>query len=271
MPAPPELGDGGGGVRVAEVLRGGEAEHGGKTDGHVAVTGEIEVDLHEAGQSAQPAGADVPAAPQGEHLARHCRGGGGEEDLLGKADDKPPQAQGQLPGARLPGGKLGGEPAEAGDGPRRHLREKGHIQQNIQKGPGRPAGPPAYIHHVGDALEGKEGDAQGQRPAQKRQLLTQQIAQGEGEEVQIFEGSQDGQMAGDGSGQSGAGPPGPGSQQAGQIGHQGGQKKQRQSPELAEGVEHQPGQGQKQIFPPDAGDEPVEQHGGGEEKEEEGG
>lgn len=78
-------------------------------------------------------------------------------------------------------------------------------------------------------------------------------------------------MAGDGSGQSGAGPPGSGSQQAGQIGHQGGQKKQRQSPELAEGVEHQPGQGQKQIFPPDAGDEPVEQHGGGEEKEEEGG
>jgi len=62
MPAPPELGDRAGDIRIVKVFGEMEAEHLPHADGHVGVTGEVEVDLEGEGADTEP-----------------CRGGGSGE------------------------------------------------------------------------------------------------------------------------------------------------------------------------------------------------
>ena len=45
MPAPPELGDGGGDIRVVEVLGKVEAQHLAHADAHHGVAGKVEIEL----------------------------------------------------------------------------------------------------------------------------------------------------------------------------------------------------------------------------------
>ena len=45
VPAPPELGDGGGDIRVVEVLRKVEAQHLAHADAHHGVAGKVEIEL----------------------------------------------------------------------------------------------------------------------------------------------------------------------------------------------------------------------------------
>ena len=54
VPAAPELLDGVGDVRPAEVLRKAEAEHAPEADRHVGVAGEIEIDLQRVADDAEP-------------------------------------------------------------------------------------------------------------------------------------------------------------------------------------------------------------------------
>ena len=54
MPSPPEFGDAAGQEGISEVLREGEAEHASETDCHIAVAGEIVVDLEHVGECEYP-------------------------------------------------------------------------------------------------------------------------------------------------------------------------------------------------------------------------
>ena len=54
VPAPPEVGDALGLVGRVEILQELKTEHPSQADGHVGVTGEIEVNLERVGQCAEP-------------------------------------------------------------------------------------------------------------------------------------------------------------------------------------------------------------------------
>src|SRR5699024_6126479 len=95
VPPPPELFDGRADVGVLEVLQKLEAEHPPQADGHVAVAGEVEVDLEHVAHRANPGGPGVQlGGGGGEHQVRHAAGGVGDEQLLGKPDHKPADAVG---------------------------------------------------------------------------------------------------------------------------------------------------------------------------------
>ena len=54
MPPPPELFHRAADIRIVEVLQEAETEHSPQTNGHVAVSGEVEVDLQGVAERTQP-------------------------------------------------------------------------------------------------------------------------------------------------------------------------------------------------------------------------
>ena len=54
MPAPPEIGNTVGQKRIVEVFHKSEPQHPAKADGHVGVTGKVEIDLETVGDDTQP-------------------------------------------------------------------------------------------------------------------------------------------------------------------------------------------------------------------------
>ena len=89
MPAPPEVRDAVGDVRIVEVLLIPEAEDAAEADGHVGVGGEVEVDLQRVTQDAEPCAEqrqvrEVPV----EERARHFPGDIRKDRLLEEAREK---------------------------------------------------------------------------------------------------------------------------------------------------------------------------------------
>ena len=59
MPAGPELLDRAGGIGIAEIFRKIETDEGAEADGHIRISGKIEVDLQGEGDQPDPSQAEV--------------------------------------------------------------------------------------------------------------------------------------------------------------------------------------------------------------------
>ena len=101
VPAAPEVRDAGGHVGVVEVLRKAEAQHASKAQGHVAVGGEVQVDLEGEGQGVEP-GIEHRGSACGVELGHEIPQEIGQKHLLPQAEEKT--------GESLPEGLLAGPP-----------------------------------------------------------------------------------------------------------------------------------------------------------------
>ncbi len=260
VPPAPELGDGGGDVGVLEVLRRVKAQHLSQADGHVAVPGEVEVDLNGVGGGPQPGQAAVQPRSQGEGGIRQRGGQTRDQGLFGKAHGEPPQATGRLGGAEgRPLLQLGGEGGKAGDGSGGDLGEKGDVEQHV----GEPAGGgvlvAADVDGVGYGFERKEGDAHRQEEVRLRQREPRQAVYDAGEEIQILEHAQHGELQGQHQGQQGPPGPHPGNQRPRPPAQHGGQEQKGQALPLSRGVEDQAGDEQEGVLPPPPRNEDIQQ------------
>ena len=270
MPPPPELLDRFGDIGQVEILLEGEAEHPAQADGHVAVAGEIEVDLQGVTHRPQPGQPQVQLPRRhGEHRVRHPPGGVGQQQLFGKARDEPPQPrQGQLR-RQGPAVDLPGHVVVLDDGPRDELGKKGDVQQQPAQAFGARVRVPVHVQGVAQPLEGEKGDADGQGQPRQGDGQAEGGVQGGGEEVQVFERPQQEQIGRHGAGGGPALPPPGGGhhQPPEEIVEDHAQQQQGQVHRLAEGVEHQAGQGQPQIPGPHPRQEAVDDVGNGQEPE----
>ena len=270
MPAPPEIRDGIRGVGVQEILWRPEAEDAPQADGHIAVTGEIEVDLHQVGQSPQPAQGEAQRRAGAENRVRDLGGGSGQDQLFSKADDETAKALPQVLPAPLTLPQLAAEFRESGDGAGGELGEKGDIQQQPEKAAGAAGRVPPGIHDVGDALEGEEGDAQGRGEAQAGPAgLRQGKHQGE-EKAEILEGPQKRQVQNNGGSRQGLAPLWTAEdQQPENIVSKSGGQKQAEPAQAPEGAKKEAEDQQQHVPAPAAPDQVIQGGGQGQEAKQE--
>ena len=192
MPAPPEVRDGNRQIGAVEVLQKVEAEHTTHADGHVAVPGEVEVNLQGVGQGPQP-GHGGGGRVGVEGAVGHQGHGVGQDALLPKAHDQAGHAVAEV----RPGGdavvNLQGHGLIADDRPGDELGEEGHVQPHIQHAALGGGFAPVDVDDVAHGLEGVEGDAdgQGQLYRRHRQAHEPQIL---AHKAQIFKDEQTGQV-----------------------------------------------------------------------------
>ena len=167
MPAPPKFGDAAGDIGIIEVFGKGEAENFPQADGHIAVTGKIEIDVQHIGRGVHPAVQHRGLGGSLIHrdkLIKHI----GDEDLFTQAQHKALRACGDHGRGGAAFLKLGFDIGIADDGPRDELREHGDIGAEVDEIALGGHGAPVDIHHITEDLEGVEADANGQRHPQKR-------------------------------------------------------------------------------------------------------
>ena len=189
MPPPPEFRDAFRKVGIVEVFNKVEPEDPPQPDGHIGIAGEIEIDLQRKGDGVHPAeqyGLLSGRAENRRELSKLV----GQQDFLAQSDEKPPDAAGRV----LPCGdaavQLPGNVRVADNRPRNQLGKQRHIRAEIDRiSLGRGVSP-VYIHHIADALEGVEADADGQRQMQQRQAQTGDGGDIGDEKVGVFEHAQ---------------------------------------------------------------------------------
>ena len=98
MPSSPEIADGHGGIGVPEVFKNGKAEHMPHTDGHIAVSAEVIIDLERIAYSAEPHQTPVRTAGKAVQVAVEngvCDISDGVRDqyFLGETHNKAPYAR----------------------------------------------------------------------------------------------------------------------------------------------------------------------------------
>ena len=153
--------------RAVEVRRQADAEQQRQADGHVAVAGEVEVDLQRVGQRAGPGiveRRDAAVGSQAEDRRGFQREGVGDHHLLEQPEQKHRGAQRQVVDARAEAVavvELREHFPVVGDRPGDQLRKEADEQAVV--------GEVVFFHHavmgidqVGDLLEGEEGDRQRQ-------------------------------------------------------------------------------------------------------------
>ena len=163
MPAPPEICDRAGNIRIVEVFREGEAEHPAKTNRHVRIAGKIKVDLEGIGKSAQP------CRQRGQRSWRNRRrllpqlsDAVGQQHFFDNAAQEAPRSRVKaLPGftAVLQCIAYIDVPH---DRPRDELREHCHITAEGDDVPLRGAVAAVNIDGIGKGLKGVKRDADGQ-------------------------------------------------------------------------------------------------------------
>ena len=184
VPAPPEVCNAVGDVRVVEVLLVLEAEHAAEADGHVGVGGEIEVDLERVAQDAEPGAEDgqvreVSVEERGGDFTGDVR----EDSLLEQTHEK---AQNTFPNLFSMQGPLADLRLDvhvfddrSGD----ELREHADVEQQVAEVLLHRSLVPVDIDDVRDGLERVERDADGQRQFQKLRVRVEQSIEVEGEKV----------------------------------------------------------------------------------------
>ena len=259
MPSPPEFLDGPAEIGIAEVLQKVEAEHPAQADGHVTVPGEIEVDLQGVAEGAQPGQADVQLLGLGgKHQVRHAAHRVGDEQLFGKPQNKPADALGSERGADLPLVDLLGHVVVLDNGPCNKLGEKGNVQRQLDKAPGRLAPVPVDVDHVGETLEGEKGNAHRQGNARQWDLQRKgPVHRGE-KEIGVLEQGKQAQIYHHRGGHHPSVPSLGGNRQQPSRGvvDQGGKQHQQHVDRLPESVEQETGREQQKILALCAGDDP---------------
>jgi hypothetical protein len=98
VPSLPVFGDAGGLVGGVEVEGEADGEDAGEAERHVAVAGEVEVELHGIDNEAGPRGSGVEGAGMGEGDVSGVSEVVGDEDLLGEAEEEPGRSEGDIGG-----------------------------------------------------------------------------------------------------------------------------------------------------------------------------
>ena len=134
MPPPPELRDRQGNIRVVEVFEEVEAEHLAEADGHVAVAGEVEIDLQRVGDGGQPVHeraviGGVAAVDDGGHLRDLI----GQQQLFGQTHDKAAEALREIVHSNAARSNLLLNGLIAHDGAGDELREEADVHQQVEK------------------------------------------------------------------------------------------------------------------------------------------
>ena len=189
MPAAPEFGNALGQVGIVKVLNEVEAEDATQTDGHIAVAGEVKVDVQHEGNGIHPVEHHrllAAATEQLNELAELI----GKQNLFSKTNHKPAQAVGKIIPCGLTVVQFPCHIHITDDRAGNQLREQGNVSaeaDGIFLGCGIAA---VNIDGIAQTLEGVEADANGQRQFQERQLRSQHSVDRADEEVCIFENTQ---------------------------------------------------------------------------------
>ena len=176
MPPPPEIRNGFGHVGVAEVVREVEPQHPAHPLGHIRVAGKVEINLEGEGEDAEPGRGGRDGARRRHFLHPRPQHADivGEQHLFGKALGEEERA---LPDFFQGDGavfQLRRHIVVADDGPRHQLREHADVGGVVDI---------AFLHFgvaavkvdgVGHALEGVEGDADGQRQVRIKETDAEQ-------------------------------------------------------------------------------------------------
>ena len=174
MPAPPELGDGCGDIRVIEVRGEVEAQHLAHANAHHGVAGKVKIELQTVGDDAQPHqwGGGVGKAHKGgggavchpDDVGPQSTDGVRQQHLFGKAEGEQGHALFDLLQAvAVPVYvQLAGDIAVFDDGARDELREHDHVGAEVDDIALRLHIPAVDVDGVGQGLEGVEADAQRQ-------------------------------------------------------------------------------------------------------------
>ena len=262
MPAPPELRDGARGVGVGEVFRQVKAEEKAEAQGHVAVAGEIKVDLQRVAEPGKPQGRGARKGGGGIDPGGDDRHGVRQQHLLGKPQNKAARAGEDVIPPDVADGELRGNFPVADDGALQQLREEADIQKKAEEvlfGPDLSA---FEIDHIGQQLKGGKADGGGQGNLPQAPALPGKRGQSGGEEVQILEEKERPNQQEQREGK--AAPPdcralSPGdAQPAGPDGQRGAEQK-RQRARIAPGVKQKGGRQQHAVLPPDVPPEKGEQ------------
>ena len=188
MPAPPEIGDGASCIWQAEVFGIFEAEHPAHADGHIAVAGEVKVDLKHEHQNAEP---HPERGLRGKRAVKDLGRGAarviGEQDLLAETDAEAVQAIENALGIHAAIRQLRLHIAVADDGARDELREQRDIQQKPRERALHADRAALYIHNIRKDLEGIERNADGQRDLGHGQREREQRVEVLHQKARVFE------------------------------------------------------------------------------------
>ena len=165
VPALPEFAQAVTDIGVAEIARQRNPEHPRQADGHLAVAGEIEIDLQGEHRGGEPGGIAIEPPRVGKQLISQGRQVVGEQNFLDQPCQEDQAAQLHVPGSqRRQIFQLFHQFRGTQDGTGDHVREKCDVQAPGTKRDGM--GPLAAIHvyHHRQHVEGVEADAQRQGP-----------------------------------------------------------------------------------------------------------
>ena len=192
MPAAPEFPDGLGHIGVVKVLNEVEPKDLAKTNGHIAVTGEIEVNVQHEGNGVHPVkqNALLPGLPEELHKQSEVVR---QNYLFGKTHQEPAQPQGHLVPTVGTVFQLPGHIHIPDNGTGDQLGEQGHIGAEADGVFLHLGIAPIHIDGIAEALEGIEADTHRQRQPQQRDAQTRDGVEALHEEVRVFENAQKGQ------------------------------------------------------------------------------
>ena len=185
VPPPPELRDRQGDIRVVEVFEEVEAEHPAEADGHVAVAGEVEIDLQRVGDGGQPVHeraviGGVAAVDDGGHLRDLI----GQQQLFGQTHDKAPEALREIVHGHLALPDLLLDGLIAHDGAGDELREEADVHQQVEKVALQGNLAAVEVDDIRQDLKRVKADADRQRDAGVRQAEKRERPE---QEAEVFE------------------------------------------------------------------------------------
>ena len=185
VPPPPEFGDAGGNVGIVEVLREVKPEDAAQADGHVAVAGEVEIEMKNVSRRVEPGEEDGGLRAVfvgGDQFIEDI----GQQHLFGKADD---EAAGAVSGVGQGVGpvlQLGGDVGIPDDGSGDQLGEHCHVGRQVDEIPLGGCVAPVNVDDVAQNLKGVEADADGQGHVKQGEGQPCETVEAADEEIGVF-------------------------------------------------------------------------------------
>ncbi len=277
VPPLPEFAWGGGGVGDVEIRHEIEAQEAGGAAGDIGVSGEVGVDLEGEGGGAEEDG----GAMDGGGLVDEVDEGGevvGEGDFLEEApSDEPDAFFDHGLGDAAGGGYLGEEVATSFDGAGDELGEEGDVGEEGEEVAGGGELTAKDIEGVAEGLEGIEGDADGEDDVKGWGIEGEAELAGEGgkgldEEAEVFEETEDTEVAGEAEEEPGLASPGGGGvgdAEGGAVVKEAGDEEEGEEPPVPPRVEYVTGGHDEEVaWAKVVADHPIEEEEGAEEDEE---